>query len=229
MTTFDYFVFRTRALLSTLSVIGISNRALPQYWCYFPTFAADFEADFPWIPDIVGEITLMELAEKFYRESYIRFVSRGEVVKKYLTTDQWNVGFLPVEYITSAAVHFDLFKFDQSTLSFREPDVYLEENLKSLLHFRSGIQLDILFQNRPFSRHGIPNEALLQMARDALPLIFPAISRLAIKKIHVRVYLGFPFNLSVRGDTFTLEGWTKTVEEQVCIVLIYVKSQSPKY
>jgi hypothetical protein len=57
-----------------------------------------------WKAEAVGENMLHEMIEQYYRSSAFQFNGRFDLIPLFQTTDQWNIGFVPADFITNVQV-----------------------------------------------------------------------------------------------------------------------------
>jgi hypothetical protein len=81
-----------------------------------------------WKAEAVGEGMLQELLQTYYGSMQFDFRSRFDLISRFQTTDQWEVGFLPVDFATNVAVAITC---NDSTFDIVKPREYAKAEINS--------------------------------------------------------------------------------------------------
>jgi hypothetical protein len=67
-----------------------------------------------WDAESIGEGMLQELMEHYYHSVEFQFSNGFDSIAAFQTTDQWNMGFIPADFVTNVTftVHCNFFDFD---------------------------------------------------------------------------------------------------------------------
>jgi hypothetical protein len=172
------------------------------------------EAEHWWKPEHVGADIVRETRENYYRSSCFLFEHDITDMGRFRVTDQFDFGFLPVEFVTKVQIVIEChdYKFelvdhegtdnsahgspnrtsDWGMRSIFERSRHTQEHLlvelESLFGFRSGTAIDIKLSSGS-GRKAIALEEQEWMSHNIVPVIFPVLQRLNDASCRVRILL----------------------------------------
>lgn len=120
------------------------------------------DTDHWWKDDFVGAKMVREIGEHYYRESHFRFEVGFSELARFRAMDQFNLGFLPVHFVSKVEIVVDCRKYKFWPISPAKDDAFLDQHQKQLRSKRkccdwSGqktqedlfVELEYLFGFRP--------------------------------------------------------------------------------
>ncbi|CAN9314041.1 unnamed protein product [Alternaria alternata] len=173
------------------------------------------DTDHWWKDDFVGAKMVREIGEHYYRESHFHFKEAFSELAKFRATDQFNLGFLPVHFISKVEIVVDCRKYKFWPISSAKDDAFLDEHQKQLRSKRNRcawrgqktqedlfVELEYLFGFRPGTGitvrlmrtyHKIQATRLEDqewMCHRVVPVIFPVLQRIKDTNCRARLILG---------------------------------------
>ncbi|CAN9136989.1 unnamed protein product [Alternaria sp. RS040] len=173
------------------------------------------DTDHWWKNDFVGAKMVREIGEHYYQESHFRFEVELSELARFRATDQFNLGFLPVHFVSKVEIVVDCRKYKFWPISSAKDDAFLDGRQKQLRSDRkrcgwSGkktqddllVELEYLFGFRPGTgitvrlRRSYPQikathlEDQEWMCHRVVPVIFPVLQRLKDTNCRARLILG---------------------------------------
>jgi hypothetical protein len=173
------------------------------------------DTDHWWKDDFVGAKMVREIGEHYYRESHFYFKEAFSELAKFRATDQFNLGFLPVHFVSEVEIVVDCRKYKFWPISSAKDDAFLDEHQKQLRSKRNRcawrgqktqedlfVELEYLFGFRPGTGitvrlmrtyHKIQATRLEDqewMCHRVVPVIFPVLQRIKDTNCRARLILG---------------------------------------
>ncbi|KAL1801545.1 hypothetical protein ACET3X_001887 [Alternaria dauci] len=204
----------------------LSFKSVQNSWSELDYFASSSEtqyrlglptadADHWWKRDFVGAKMVREIGEHYYRSSHFRFEARFSNFAKFRATDQFNLGFRPVYFVSNVEIVVDCGRYefrpttsvenDDASLSGSEDQLpwepytsswgesetqeHLLVELESLFGFRPGTAIAIRLI-RPWNEENTCLENQEWMCHNVVPVIFPVLQRLKEANCRTRILLG---------------------------------------
>jgi hypothetical protein len=160
----------------------------------FRNHCRNLDPDHWWLAEFTGAEMVRELGENYYRTTCFHFKNSLNVVSKFRVTDQWNLGFPPVSFVSNieVAIKCNGHRFEGTADDDWAGSQGLRANakvllaLESLFGFKTGTALTV---NIYMSHHKELGEVekLVSMDEDLVPLIFPTLQRLKETGLKVRL------------------------------------------
>ncbi|KAF1829854.1 hypothetical protein BDW02DRAFT_651048 [Decorospora gaudefroyi] len=236
----------------------VAIRSELKAWNHYNYFSSSHEAqlqhasesvdeDHWWNKDFVGAEMRREIGENYYRISCFEFGDEFENIPRFRVTDQWKLGFLPVDFVQKVEVSVTC---DGS--SFKRMDEAREQELPTDWGwdgYERGIilstttlmaHLELLFGFRPGTAISIklkldPYQEMSAFERqefaceNLVPLIFPTLQRLKNNGFKVRFILhasnSIPGTYHPNERNFTSAWCPRSVDELANDFFEYVEEQ----
>ncbi|KAI4638753.1 hypothetical protein J4E93_009781 [Alternaria ventricosa] len=195
-----------------LEYTGYGYPAWGQELCHDPAYDG---TDHWWKPEYVGAAMVCELGESFYRSSCFVFQGDLAALGPFRATDQWNLGFSPVDFVSKVEVKINCqdYKFkitdrrtptdlsiephhsqssarmlNKKNMRINSPLEKLLVKLESLFGFRAGTKIAIeLLSHHPGKFTALEQQEW--MSHNVVPVILPVLTRLKATGCRVRILL----------------------------------------
>lgn len=170
-----------------------------------------------WTAEFLGETVTRELAEHYFRTVTFQFGTTWSWMPRFRITDQWNLGWVPGEFIANVALTINCREYimgankvdldeswdpnapwvtdearqrievDRSNVSF--PSSKLLQSLEDLFAFRQGTRFCIDLVISGYDPGQEPLEMKGRMFRTMMPIIFSTLERLVHEGFSVKIVL----------------------------------------
>jgi len=205
---------------------------------------AMLEPEHWWLPGFVGPETLRELGEHYYRTTAFRFKGRFHDISRFRVTDQWNLGFLPVTFVSNIELgltcegqEFRVHKddgdgsgatphpwgsaWDESPSDPRDQSMTISTSellvqLEALFGFRKGTAITINIRMGDYNNYS-DLEKLSYMSEYTVPVLLPTLIRLQGAGCKVRFVLDISRTdvWSARLSRKFISPWNPVSEEEL--------------
>jgi hypothetical protein len=175
-----------------------------------------------WEVEFVGCCLKREMSEHYYRSVRFLFDSHFEWLPRFRVTDQWNLGFRPVDIVLNIGVTIDCGDFtfeglepredvdDWSTVTGRRSCDQLAMQLEHLFGFKQRTKIFVTITVDAVLNGG-SLEAQAWMCKTVLPIILPTIRRLMSAGYNIQLTLSKQLhdpNFVIDSHMIALETWS---------------------